>query len=65
MQSHEEYERDRVIAHAQTKIPKGIDVACPECGSELLDEGESLISRIPPMKRVTCPECRFSKVVLA
>ncbi len=63
MQSLEEYEREK--AKTGTRITDKTGVACPECGSELLDDGLSLISRVPPMKRVTCPECGFSKVVLA
>ena len=65
MQSLEDYEKERAAFHASPPKFKGSGVSCPECGNELHDEGESLISKVPPMKRLYCPTCDFSKVVLA
>lgn len=63
MQSLADYEREREAAAAAEPHKTGI--ACPECGEELTDEGDQLFSRVPPMKRVTCAACGFSKVVRA
>jgi hypothetical protein len=63
MRSLEDYERER--AEAPDPEPHKTGIACPECAQELVDEGDQLFSRIPPMKRVSCLACGFSKVVLA
>ena len=55
MQSLEEYEREKEAAPQTERAKTGI--ACPSCGAELLDDGLSMISRVPPMKRVTCDLC--------
>jgi transposase len=64
LKSLEEYERER-SAVVEAVVPNRTGVSCPECGAELISDGNSLISTLPPMKRVTCPACEFSKVVLA
>ena len=67
MQTLEEYEAGRAAARDMNTAdaPKGIGDECPDCDAELTDDGLSLVSKVPPMKRVTCPACGFSKVVLA
>jgi len=66
MQSLEDYEREREAVDpldlSRTGTATGI--ACPDCKEELRQE-DVLFSRIPPLKRVTCPGCSFSKVVRA
>jgi DNA-directed RNA polymerase subunit RPC12/RpoP len=63
MQSLEDYEREKEAEAAPDAHESGI--ACPDCGAELVDEGNQLFSRVPPMKRVACQTCGFSKVVRA
>jgi len=38
-------------------------VACPDCGTRLMDEGNLLYPRAPKQRRFTCPNCGFTKVV--
>jgi YgiT-type zinc finger domain-containing protein len=63
MQSLEDYEREREAAQLPV-ITNTTGISCPECGEELVSE-PVLFTRIPPMQRVTCPVCGFSKVVRA
>jgi rubredoxin len=41
--------------------PHGSGVACPECGAELFDDFKPIF--IDGLRRLTCPKCKFSKVV--
>lgn len=39
-------------------------IECPVCHEELdWDGGRSLITKVPPMRRLTCTQCGFSEVV--
>ena len=61
MKSLEEYEREK----AESPEDTGSGIACPSCDSELRDEGNLLYPAYPQQKRLTCPDCGFSKVVRA
>ena len=42
----------------QTPVPNGI--ACPNCGSELLDTNPMVtLTSYPPKKNVNCSECEY------
>lgn len=46
------------------KPPDASGIECPECKAELVWAEKSLVCRDPPMRRLVCPECDFSKVVV-
>lgn len=46
---------DRLFKKKST--PNGI--ACPECGEELHDHGNEVLTSIPPRRNVNCPSCGF------
>jgi len=55
----EEYEASDAIADA----PELSGVACPECSEEMAWDSPSLVLKEPPMRRINCPSCSFSRVV--
>ena len=56
-----EYESEPLIAEP----PDASGIQCPECETpnELIWDSPSLVCKEPPMRRLNCPACSFSRVV--
>ena len=54
-------ESARKIAFADYKdICRPNGIACPQCGAELVDKSQEVLTSFPAQKRVKCLTCDFS-----
>jgi hypothetical protein len=60
--SIEEHNRERRKAYSDE--PPKTGVACPECGTELVDAGGGQLLSKPPQKHVICPKCSFTTTIV-
>jgi DNA-directed RNA polymerase subunit RPC12/RpoP len=40
-------------------VKKGNGVECPNCGEELVDSDNYILTSNPPQRNVHCPKCNF------
>ncbi len=60
MQTLAEYENQQM----KMPQPEASGIECPECTGELVWLEKSLFCTDPPMRRVFCGGCRFTRVVV-
>ena len=60
LKSLEEYNQEAREAHRISTDPRPNGIACPECGSELIDSAPGFVlTSNPPQKYVSCPKCEY------
>lgn len=63
METLDDYNRRRrqEQRYADSSQPKPNGIACPECGSEMLDTQPNVtLTSNPPQKNVHCPKCGYA-----
>jgi|TARA_Y100000310_G_scaffold312211_1_gene359270 uncharacterized protein with PIN domain len=53
----DEYNRNKI--NKQNTTPKSNNIACPDCGNELQDTSDSILSAHPIKVCVQCPKCGY------
>lgn len=56
LQSLKEYNKERSKLYI---TPKFNGIACPECGEELYDIDNEILTSYPPQMRIQCLKCEF------
>lgn len=52
-----EYQAERMRVHKEQLLPKGVGVACPECGEEMVRADDMIYTSFPPQIKARCPKC--------
>lgn len=62
----EEHEKLANDWYKQSLAPQPNGIACPQCGTELLDSNPKiLLTTNPPRKNIHCPKCGYNVLRIA
>jgi hypothetical protein len=66
MKTIEEHNNERWESYKHPRVISGNDIACPKCGSEMVDtDPDWVLTSFPPQKHVHCAWCGHKCTVFA
>jgi uncharacterized protein with PIN domain len=65
LKSVDEWNAEALERYGAANGPRKTGIACPKCGTEMLDHRLEQLLVIPPRKWVDCPNCKNHMSVVA